>query len=225
MSISKNLAIIRKNITAAISNNNRNVKLVAVTKTQSPASIREAIAAGITTIGENRVQEALEKYPVLTDNPEWHLIGHLQTNKVRQAVALFDLIQSVDSERLLIEINNAAAKINKCQNILIQVNIAEEESKFGILSGQLWQLVNVATQLENINLCGLMTIAPFYSNPESARPIFRELFFLFQELKSNNLKKSNIEWLSMGMTNDYIIALEEGANIIRIGTGIFGIRQ
>lgn len=221
MSIAQNIA----EIAAKISTDK--VKLVAVTKNHGVPSMLEALAAGITAVGENRVQEMLSKHPLIQaagKSPEWHLIGHLQTNKVRQAVPVADLIHSVDSEHLAIEINRVAAKLGKRQDVLIQVNIADEESKFGTESGQALLLAKKLSELEHIRVCGLMTIAPYCENPETVRPVFKELYQLFAELKGLNLANTDIKWLSMGMTNDYMVAIEEGANLVRIGTGIFGSR-
>lgn len=232
MSVAENLALINNNISSAlgrrspdITETGNTVKLIAVTKNQTVETMRQAIDAGALVIGENRVQEADGKAKSLDRTVEWHLIGHLQTNKVRQAVALIDLIHSVDSERLALEIDQQAAKIGKRQDILIQVNAAAEESKFGIEPGQLSRLAAMISGLEHVRLVGLMTIAPFYETAEEARPVFKEMYRLFTELKAARLTNTNIEWLSMGMTNDYAVAIEEGANMVRIGTAIFGPRQ
>lgn len=232
MSITENLTQIINNISSAVNkpsntliNRADHVKLVAVTKNHSVPAIQEAIAAGVLAIGENRVQEAINKAQTLNATVEWQLIGHLQTNKVRLAVSLFNLIQSVDSERLAIEINRAASKIGKRQDILMQINVANEDTKFGISTKEAMSLARFISTLEHVRLCGLMTVAPFYENAELARPIFREMYQLFIELRDANLANTNIEWLSMGMTNDYMVAIEEGSNLVRIGTGIFGHRQ
>ena len=231
MSIAHNLTQVIKNINNAMAKRNtlfgmsEQVKLVAVTKNHSVEAIRESLLSGVTAIGENRIQEALTKSQELADNLEWHLIGHLQTNKVRQAVPLFDLIHSVDSERLATEINSVAGKFDKRQNVLIQVNVADEDTKFGILPSEIVALGEFISKLDHVQLCGLMTIAPFYEDPELARPVFRKLYQLFIELRAAKLANTNIEFLSMGMTNDYVIAVEEGSNLVRVGTGIFGTRQ
>lgn len=231
MLITNNLKTVLHNINAAITRRagdfmtGQQVKLVAVTKNHPASTITQAVTAGILSIGENRVQEALSKYPLLDKNLEWHLIGHLQTNKVRQALPLFDLIHSVDSERLASEINRVAHKLNKVQDILIQVNAANEETKFGVPSGKTLDLARLISNLDNIRICGLMTIAPFYENAEAARPIFREMYNLYKEISLLNLPNADIKWLSMGMTNDYAVAIEEGANLVRIGTAIFGSRE
>ena len=200
------------------------VELVAVTKNHDVCAMREAIDAGVTVVGENRVQEAVEKYAVLERDVRWHLIGHLQTNKVKQAVKLFELIHSVDSEHLLLAVESAAGKMNKVQDILLQVNLAREESKFGIHKEDLPLLLQKADSLPHVHLRGLMCIAPHYEEVEQCRPLFREMYGLFSELQALPLVRSEMRWLSMGMTNDYVIAVEEGANLIRVGTGIFGAR-
>jgi pyridoxal phosphate enzyme (YggS family) len=217
--IADNLATIRNSI------GNADVVLIAVTKTQSVAVIRDAVAAGLTVVGENRVQEAIEKAAQLRDlSLEWHLIGHLQTNKVKQAVALFSLIHSVDSERLACEIDRCARLAGKVQNVLIQVNVAGEESKSGIAPSQAEKLALVIDSLPNLRLCGAMTIAPLVEDAEMTRPVFREMRILFEQLREKISRPEDFRWLSMGMTHDYRIAVSEGANMIRIGTGLFGAR-
>jgi len=232
MFIAENLAQIIMNINSAAnmaSNTEKaisdRVKLLAVTKNHNVLAMREAIAAGIMAIGENRIQEAINKAQILKTQLEWHFIGHLQTNKVRQAVSLFDMIQSVDSENLAIEIDRAAGKINKRQDILMEINVANEDTKFGISASKVMSLGLFISKLEHVRLCGLMTVAPFYENNELTRPVFREMYQLFMELRAAQLENTAVEWLSMGMTNDYMIAVEEGSNLVRIGTGIFGQRQ
>jgi len=232
MLIADNLAQIIKKINQVITeenvariNKSKHVKLVAVTKNHDVLAMEQAIAAGIMAIGENRVQEALGKSLALNGKVEWQLIGHLQTNKVRQAVSLFDLIQSVDSERLALEIDREAGKLGKRQDVLMQINVANEETKFGIAAKECMSFARFISQLEHVRLCGMMTVAPFHENTELSRPIFREMHQLFMELKAAQIANTEIEWLSMGMTNDYIIAIEEGSNLVRIGTGIFGQRQ
>ncbi len=233
MSIAENLTQIIENIDNAINRTSttrisasKTVKVVAVTKNHDVTAIREAIAAGITAIGENRIQEAAKKAQILgSQQVEWQLIGHLQSNKVRQAVELFDLIHSVDSEKLAREIDRIAASLGKRQDILIQVNMANEDTKFGVASKDVISLGKFISNLEHVRLCGLMTIAPFYENAEMVRPVFRSMYELFKELENAKLPNTNMEWLSMGMTNDYIVGVEEGSNLVRIGTGIFGQRQ
>jgi pyridoxal phosphate enzyme (YggS family) len=233
MSITKNLTQIIENINNAINRTSntsidasKSVKLVAVTKNHDVTAVQEAIASGVIAIGENRIQEAANKAQMLgIQQIEWHLIGHLQRNKVRQAVEMFDLIHSVDSEKLASEINRIAGIIGKRQDVLIQVNMANEETKFGIASKDTLTLGKFISNLEHVRLCGLMTIAPFYEDIELSRPIFRNMYELFKELQDTKFANTNIQWLSMGMTNDYIVGVEEGSNLVRIGTGIFGQRQ
>lgn len=203
------------------------VTIVGVTKNQDITAIRQALAAGVVIVGENRVQEASQKYGALgTDfSPSWHLIGHLQTNKVRQALSMFDLIHSVDSEKLAMEINRIAGQMQKVQDVLLQINIANEATKYGLAPDQVKPLANLISRMDYVRLRGLMTIAPHFENPEACRPIFRELYHTFMEIRSLNLSNVSLQWLSMGMTNDYGVAVEEGANLIRIGTGLFGARK
>lgn len=228
--IVENLAVVQENIGIAIKNRNNEkfdtkVKLIAVTKNNDIFAMREAIDSGIVVVGENRIQEALGKKKELNRSVEWHLIGHLQTNKVKQAVENFELIHSVDSERLAVEIDKSAKSINKVQEILVQVNVANEESKFGINIRDTYEVINSISKLKNVKIVGLMMIAPFYENEEDARLVFRKLYDKFMEIKAQKISNTDIKWLSMGMTNDYQIAIEEGANLVRIGTGIFGKRK
>jgi|ADurb_Oil_01_Slu_FD_contig_123_1775_length_782_multi_5_in_2_out_0_1 PLP dependent protein len=228
--IVENLAIVQEKVQQALNNRlnekfDQTVKLIAVTKNNDIYAMREAIDAGIKVVGENRIQEALDKKKELNRTVEWHLIGHLQTNKVKQAVLNFDLIHSVDSERLAVEINKVANSLNKVQEILVQVNVVNEISKFGLNIEQVNSFIKTISQHENLKVVGLMLIAPYYENPEEARPIFRKLYEQFMEIKNQQILNVEMKWLSMGMTNDYQVAIEEGANIIRVGTGIFGQRK
>lgn len=203
----------------------KQITIVAVTKTQSPERIRQAVSAGLSILGENRVQEAAEKITLLADLPvQWHLIGHLQTNKVKQAVGLFSLIQSVDSLKLATEINRHAAAVGKIQDILMQISVVGEESKFGIEPAAAATLAAELDAMPHIRLCGLMTIAPYFDNIEQTRPIFRQTREIFDRLRTNVTAPEHFRWLSMGMTHDYAVAVAEGANMIRIGSGIFGER-
>ena len=201
------------------------VKLIAVTKNHGIEEMREAIDAGATDIGENRIQEAIGKYDTLERDVVWHLIGHLQTNKAKQAVRYFDLIHSVDSIHLVRAINKEAEKIDKVQDILVQVNLAKEDSKSGIYEEDLRELLDLVETLPNIRLRGLMCIAPNYEQVEQCRPLFRKMHEIYQRVKEIPYLTANITYLSMGMTHDYRIAVEEGANIVRVGTAIFGPRQ
>ena len=228
--IAEHLETVKKNIEESMAKRtgifkDDPVQLVAVTKNHDVEAMREAIDAGVTVVGENSVQEAVEKHEKLDRDVIWHLIGHLQTNKVKQAVKNFDLIHSVDSEHLLDAVDTAAGKIHKVQNILIQVNLAKEESKFGIYKEDLPFLLQKADQMKHVHLMGLMCIAPNYENVEECRPLFREMREIFDKLQMFPLMNSEMKWLSMGMTHDYQIAIEEGSNLVRIGTAIFGPRQ
>lgn len=195
--------------------------LVAVTKNHGVDVMREAIDAGATDIGENRVQEAAEKFPFLDRNVTRHLIGHLQTNKVKPAVKLFDVIESVDSIHLATALDKAAASIGKVQNVLIQVNAAREPQKSGVLLENLNSVIEFVDLTENLRLRGLMMIAPNLPDVENCRPLFKQMRTLFDELK---IGRKAFDFLSMGMTHDYKIAVEEGANVVRVGTAIFGER-
>ena len=202
---------------------NAPVILVAVTKNHGAEMMQQVIDAGIKNIGENRIQEAAEKFKSLNDNEVTrHLIGHLQTNKAKQAVRLFDLIHSVDSENVASALDKAAFSVGKIQDVLIQVNLAKEETKSGVYEENLQQLINFVDALKNIRLRGFMLIAPNYSDVENCRPLFRRMYEIFTEVKKT---RQNFDFLSMGMTHDYKIAIEEGANVVRIGTAIFGERN
>ncbi|WP_295165397.1 YggS family pyridoxal phosphate-dependent enzyme [Selenomonas sp. F0473] len=201
------------------------VELIAVTKNHPVEAMRTAIDDGVMNIGENRIQEALDKAENLEREVKWHLIGHLQTNKAKHAVRQFDLIHSVDSMRLAREIDRAAEKFGKVQNILVQVNLAREVSKSGIYREDLGALLTDVDRLPHVRLQGFMCIAPNYDDVERCRPLFRDMYELFQEAKETEPTKADIRYLSMGMTHDYAIAVEEGANLVRVGTGIFGARQ
>jgi pyridoxal phosphate enzyme (YggS family) len=203
------------------------VKLIAVTKTVDTERIKEAIDWGLRIFGESRVQEAKAKIDeILRLTPHalrftpisWHLIGHLQKNKARTAVQLFDLIHSIDSVRLAEELNNHAEKAGKIQRVLIQVKLSGEETKHGVAKEDVMNLIDAVMKMKNLTLEGLMTMPPYFDNPEMARPYFREL----RELRDNAKRLGHeLPELSMGMTKDFEIAVEEGATMVRIGTGIF----
>jgi PLP dependent protein len=205
-----------------------NIKLVAVTKTVAVDKITEAISFGVTDIGENRVQEAIEKFSdknFNSNNIKKHLIGHLQTNKVKKAIELFDIIQSVDSIYLLEEINKQSEKIKKVQDCMVEIKISEEETKYGLMPDKLGEFLVKAKELKNIRIVGLMSIAPFFDNPELVRLYFRKAKELFDKFHSEFSVINNQTYLSMGMTNDFEVAIEEGATIIRVGTALFGKRK
>ena len=201
------------------------VTLIAVSKTKPVEMLREVYDAGARCFGENKVQELCEKYGQLPADIEWHMIGHLQRNKVRQVIDKAALIHSVDSYRLAQEISVQAQKKGITMPILVEVNIAQEESKFGISSGDVMQLVEEIAMLPNLRIKGLMTIAPFVTDPEDNRAYFRQIRQLSVDIKNKNIDNVCMEILSMGMTGDFEVAIEEGATMVRVGTGIFGARN
>jgi len=201
------------------------VTLIAVSKTKPVELLREAMEAGAEVFGENKVQELCDKYEVLPRNIRWHLIGHLQRNKVKYVVEKAELIHSVDSLRLAEEISKEAVKKDIQVNILIEVNVAGEESKFGVTVEGTETLIRQIAPLSNIHIRGLMTIAPYVENPEENRSIFRTLKKLAVDIKMKNIDNVDMDVLSMGMTGDYQVAIEEGATMVRVGTGIFGERD
>ncbi len=201
------------------------VKLIAVTKTVDIKRIREAVAAGASALGENRVQEAREKIEQLGSLAGWHLIGHLQSNKAKYAVKLFELIHSIDSLELAQEVDKQAAKIGKIQDVLIEVNISGETSKAGIPADDAANLIRKTAALKNISIKGLMTMPPFFDNPEEARPYFKKLRDLSVQIDLDKIPNVSMEELSMGMSGDFEVAVEEGATMVRVGTAIFGGRH
>jgi pyridoxal phosphate enzyme (YggS family) len=225
VSVVENLRSVLSEIEIARSKRNADnlpVTLIAVTKNHGVEVMQQAIDAGVENIGENRIQEAAEKFKILNREVTRHLIGHLQTNKAKQAVRLFDLIHSVDSENLAAAIDKAAYSIGKVQDVLIQINLAKEDSKFGVYEEDLQNLLANIDTLKNIRLRGFMLIAPNYSDVEDCRPLFRRMYEIFCAVKKT---RQDFDFLSMGMTHDYKIAVEEGANVVRIGTAIFGERN
>lgn len=202
------------------------VHLVAVSKTIPSDIVAQAVEAGVDTLGENYVQEARQKIETLSDLPvSWHYIGHLQSNKAKYAVKLFDLIHSVDSFKLARELNKQAAKIDKIQQILIQVNIAEEKSKSGVSEQDTIDLIEDVRQLTNLSIRGLMTMPPYFNAPEKVRPFFAALRNLRDRINDLALENVSMAELSMGMTGDFEAAIEEGATLVRVGTAIFGERH
>ena len=203
----------------------KEVTLIAVSKTKPYTAIEEALPSGVLDYGENKVQELTEKYEILPKDIRWHMIGHLQRNKVKYLVGKVELIHSVDSLRLANQIETEFAKKNEIANILIEVNMANEESKFGITSETTEQLVREISKLEHVRIKGLMTIAPYTDNPETNREYFRNMKKLSVDITEKNIDNVSMNVLSMGMTGDYQVAIEEGATMIRVGTGIFGERN
>lgn len=201
------------------------IRLVAVSKTKPLASVQKALEAGLNLFGENYIQEAREKVGALSGSgAQWHFIGHLQSNKAKYAVKLFDLIHSVDSPKLARELNKQAAKIDKVQPVLVQVNISAEATKSGTSSEEAVDLVKAISDLPNLSLQGLMTMPPFFDDPDRARPYFRELRQLRDYIHQLAIDGISMDELSMGMTGDFEAAIVEGATLVRIGTAIFGER-
>ena len=228
MTLEENLKNVEERICAACRRAGRNredVTLIAVSKTKPVPVLQEAYDLGIRVFGENKVQEIRDKYEALPKDIEWHMIGHLQTNKVKYIVDKVKLIHSVDSLRLAETIEREAEKHGKTVDILLEVNVAQEESKFGLKTEEVLPLAEKISQFSHVNLRGLMTIAPFVDNPEKNRSIFADLQKLYVDIKEKNIDNGTVSILSMGMTNDYEVAIEEGATMVRIGTGIFGARD
>lgn len=200
------------------------VTLIAVSKTKPLPQLIEAYDCGVREFGENKVQEILEKAPQMPEDARFHMIGHLQRNKVKQVLKHAVLIHSVDSIRLAEQIQAEAEKAGKIQDILLEVNVAKEESKTGFMVEEVMDAVLAIHLLPNVRIRGLMTIAPFVENSEENRPVFKKLYQLSVDIKSKNIDNTTMGVLSMGMTGDYEVAIEEGATMIRVGTGIFGAR-
>jgi len=210
----------------ACSREPESVRLVVVSKTVEAGRVAAAIDAGAVILGENYIQEARDKFNALYDRPvQWHFIGHLQSNKAKYAVRMFDLIHSVDSFKLAKSLNKEARKNGKVQDILIQVNISREETKSGIDETDAIDLVTQTSGLENLRVKGLMTMPPFFDAPEQARPFFRQLSRLREQIIDRNIPGVGMDELSMGMTGDFEVAIAEGATLVRIGTAIFGARR
>jgi pyridoxal phosphate enzyme (YggS family) len=201
------------------------VQLVAAAKARTPEEILEAVEAGVKYIGENYVQEAREAFKLVGQRAKWHFIGHLQTNKAKKAVELFDMIETVDSLKLAREIDKRCKAIGKIIPVLVEINSGREPQKFGILPEKAESFIKELAQLENLKVKGLMTMGPAFGDPEKARPYFIDTRKAFEKIKSLDIPNLEMEYLSMGMTNSYQIAIEEGANIVRIGTKIFGPRE
>ncbi|AQS58331.1 YggS family pyridoxal phosphate-dependent enzyme [Desulforamulus ferrireducens] len=225
MSIIQNITQMKNQIARAAEKAGRDVndiRLIAVSKTVNAARVQEAVDAGICDLGENRVQELMDKYP-LVEGARWHLIGHLQTNKVKYIVGKVALVHSLDRWSLALELDKRAREAGVVIPVLVQVNVAGEETKFGLAVPEVRDFVTEAAALTGISIEGLMTIAPLVENPEEVRPVFRELKRISEGLK--DIPGVRMEQLSMGMSNDFAVAIEEGATMIRIGTAIFGSRK
>lgn len=214
--------MIKQNVTRLLGELPAGVKLEAAAKTRTTEEIRQAIEAGVKIIGENYLQEAERAYEVIGNRAEWHFIGHLQSNKVKKAAKLFDMIETVDSVAIAREIDKRCAQINKVMPVLIEINSGREEQKSGIFPEEAEQLIRDISDLANIRVMGLMTMGPFLGNPDDSRPYFVTTRKIFEELKKKPIPNIEMKYLSMGMTNSYKVAIEEGANIVRIGSKIFG---
>ncbi len=218
---------VRENIQKACEKAGRSpqeVTLIAVSKTKPLFMLEEAYEAGARDFGENKVQEILEKHPKMPEDARFHMIGHLQRNKVKQVLPHAVLIHSVDSYRLAEQISQEAGKLGITAKILLEVNVAKEESKFGMMPEDVEEMAGQIAALPHLQIEGLMTIAPFVDDQEKNRPVFRKLYQLSVDIKKKNIDNVNMGVLSMGMTGDYQVAVEEGSTMIRVGTGIFGAR-
>ena len=218
---------VRENIQKACEKAGRSpqeVTLIAVSKTKPLFMLEEVYEAGARDFGENKVQEILEKHPKMPEDARFHMIGHLQRNKVKQVLPHAVLIHSVDSYRLAEQISQEAGKLGITAKILLEVNVAKEESKFGMMPEDVEEMAGQIAALPHLQIEGLMTIAPFVDDPEKNRPVFRKLYQLSVDIKKKNIDNVNMGVLSMGMTGDYQVAVEEGSTMIRVGTGIFGAR-
>lgn len=226
MNLEENLRILEERVKSACNRAGRNrgqIEVVAVSKTHAPETVRAAARLGLRVFGENKVQEARAKIPEAGDSLRWDMIGHLQTNKAREAVRLFELIHSVDSQRLAEALDAEAAKLGKHQRVLLEVNVSGEKSKFGIPPEELATILRQVNALPHIAVEGLMTMAPYSDDPEKSRPYFRQL----RRLRDETCESTGIPLphLSMGMTGDFEVAIEEGSTLVRIGTAIFGERR
>ena len=226
--IQNNLYQVQANIKSACENSGRSyfdITLVGVTKTIEVERISQLVSLGVRDLGENRVQELLEKEPAMDSSVNWHLIGHLQTNKVKYIVDKVKLIHSLDSIKLAKEINKHAEALDISASVLIEINIAAENSKFGIAPNELSDFLDEIASYPHIVAKGLMCVAPYVEKPAENRDYFRKMRQMFVDSGAKSLNNIHMQYLSMGMTNDYEIAIEEGANIVRVGTGIFGARD
>jgi pyridoxal phosphate enzyme (YggS family) len=216
--------MIRENVKKILDGLPEGVELIGVAKTRNLEEIQEAVDAGIRNIGENYVQEAERAYQKIGQAVKWHMIGHLQSNKAKKAVRIFDMIETVDSVKLAEAIDRACGDIGKVMPVLMEINSGEESQKAGVMPEDAAFLIREMTIFRNIRIMGLMTMGPFSGEPEDARPYFRRTREVFDEIKNTNLSGVEMKHLSMGMSNSYKVAIEEGANMVRIGTKIFGER-
>ena len=224
MSIAQNIAEIKQEVEEARKkspNPDQPVTIVSVTKTRTPEQLNEVLDAGLHILGENRVQEFMDKYEAVNPEAEWHIIGHLQSNKVKYIADKVKLIHSLESESLAKELNHRMKALGHPMDCLVQVNIADEESKFGLAKDEVIPFLEKVSKMEGIHVKGLMNIAPFFENTEEVRPIFREMYQLFQELKEKQIPGIDMDILSMGMSHDFHVAVEEGATMVRVGRRMF----
>ncbi len=217
--------MIGENVRAVLAELPEGVELVAAAKTRTAGEILEAVEAGLRIVGENYLQEAEEVFEVVGNRVQWHMIGHLQRNKVKKAVGIFDMIETVDSIRLAREIDKQSAKADKVMPVLVEINSGEEDQKAGVLPDEAEALVQEISALAAVRVKGLMTMGPFAGDPEEARPYFRKTREIFDRLRDLSVPGVEMKVLSMGMSNSYRVAVEEGANLVRIGTRIFGERS
>lgn len=219
------LNAIKENVKGILHTIPPGVSLVAAVKTRSPEEVKAAIDAGIKIIGHNYVQEAELLWKSIDEPVKWHMIGHLQRNKIKKAVPLFDMIETIDSAGLATEVDKQCAKLGKIMPVLIEINSGKESNKTGVLPENVVTLIQQINHLSNLQILGLMTMGPRFGNPEDARPYFKTTKALFEQIKMLEIPHVEMRYLSMGMSNSYEIALEEGANIVRIGTKLFGARD
>jgi pyridoxal phosphate enzyme (YggS family) len=227
MTIAENVARVRERMEAAAKRAGRDlgkIRLVAVSKTVGLERILQAIEAGVDSLGENYVQEAQEKVGALEKRVSWHFIGHLQSNKARVAARLFDWVHSVDSLKLAEELSRAGKQQSKILPVLLQVNLGKEESKFGAREEEVYRLLERMGSLPGVSIRGLMAMPPFFENPEESRPYFRALRMMAENVTKRQIPSVFMEELSMGMSNDFEVAIEEGATLVRVGTAVFGPR-
>ncbi|MCQ9208393.1 MAG: YggS family pyridoxal phosphate-dependent enzyme [Omnitrophica bacterium] len=217
--------MIKENVEKLLQELPANVQLVAAAKTRTTEEIEQAIEGGIEIVGENYVQEAERVFKIIGKRISWHFIGHLQRNKVKKAVKIFDLIETLDSKDLATEINQLSARENKTMPVLVEINSGREKQKFGVMPEEALKLIKELSELKNIKIMGLMTMGPATGEPEEARPYFKETKKIFDNIAALDLTGLEMSYLSMGMSNSYRVAIEEGANLVRIGSKIFGERQ
>ena len=228
MEISDNLRLVEENIAAACKRAGRKreeVKLIAVSKTHPVEAVKEAMRCGIRSFGENKVQELKDKMEKIDDSLDWHLIGHLQTNKVKYVVGKVSLIHSLENIRLAEALDKEATKLGITVDVLAEINVAKEDTKFGVNPEDAENFIREVSKFPNINIKGLMTVAPYTDISEENRKYFRQLKKIMVDLNSKNIHNVSMNVLSMGMTGDYETAIEEGATLVRVGTGIFGHRD